>query len=175
MFCDAYRLSRRSKTGAIGLFFVNCGLLIGGYILTHGFSNLTQDLLFKIIGEQIPRQFVTFAAGGLAQLVVTNSAFFVVRFVLAKIIYAIYELGRGIVFSILVLILAAGGLWLAGQYYLDWNAPSEFVQSHRILVFSVLISWTITTWYWGRYIYRGSTRQHVFDYEVGAALVQLSK
>ena len=68
LFCDAYQLSPHSKLGAIGLFAINCGLLFFSYVLTHDFSNFTQDVLYRLIGEQLPKQVVLLVAGWLAQL-----------------------------------------------------------------------------------------------------------
>jgi hypothetical protein len=174
LFCDAYQLSPYSKLGAFGLFLLNCGLLFGSYVFTHELSNLTQDLLYKVIGEQLPKQAVLIAAGWLAQLIVSNSTFFLVRFVLAKLVYAVYELGRDVVFAVLILLFSTVLLWLSGAYYFSGEKIDEFIRLHRILILGFLISWVITSWYWARYIYRSKENKHVFDHEVGAALVQLT-
>ena len=174
LFCDAYQLSPYSRLGAFGLFLLNCGLLFGSYILTHGLSNVTQDLLYKVIGEQLPKEAVLIAAGWFAQLIVSNSIFFIVRFVLTKLIYAAYELGRDVVFASFIFILVAILLWLSGSYYLKGGTIAEFVQAHRVLILVALISWVVTIWFWARYVYRSNDKRHVFDHEIGAALVQLS-
>lgn len=173
LFCDAYQLSPHSKLGAIGLFAINCGLLFFSYVLSHDLSNFTQDALYRLIGEQLPKQVVLLIAGWLAQLLITNSTFFLVRFVLAKLFYAIYELGRDVVFAILVLPLVIGLAWL-GIAYFAHQLPDTFIQDHKLFVLGLLINWIVTSWYWGRYIYRSKERKHVFDHDVGAALVQLT-
>lgn len=174
LFCDAYQLTPHSKLWASALFLLNCGLLLGSYVLTHDISNFTQDILYRLIGEQLPKQAVMLAAGWLAQLVITNSAFFLVRFVLAKFMYVIYELGRDVVFSILILTIITGSTWLCLMYYSGGVGATIFVQTHRLFVIGLIVIWTIVSWYWARYIYGGRGRKHVFDHEVGAALIQLS-
>lgn len=107
------------------------------------------------------------------QLFVANVSFWALRFLLEKIVFAIYELGRDIVFSILVLSVLAASSFIAVEYLLKHADINDFIQSHKIAVVLSLAAWTVTTWFWARYIFRRASNRSVFDHDVGAALVQL--
>jgi len=58
-------------------------------------------------------------------------------------------------------------------YFYDHMPFDGFIQHNTVLLASILASFTITVWFWARYIYRNSRFHKVFDHDVGAALARL--
>jgi hypothetical protein len=144
-------------------------------VLTKQIMETVQDLIFGTIEDQFKRKIATTLGQWSIQLLMSNSSFFMVRFILAKFAYAAFELGRDAVFSILLTLLTASALACGALYYHADALMIEFLREYRLLVSFTLSIWTLTIWYWGRYVFRSNSNQTVFDHEIGAVLVTLKR
>lgn len=147
-------------------------LFIGSYYLTKTLESSIHKVVADLFEDTI-KQEIGFQFGkALTGLFISNSAFFLFRFVLAKALYAAYELGRDRCFAILIVLFiglsAAAGL-LHFQYP---DATGQLLFLRKIVFGGALAMWIALIWFWRRYVFRGRERKIVFDHEVGAALVR---
>jgi hypothetical protein len=172
-FCEVWRLIPFSRFSSAILFLICCLLLFISYVLTKHVTEYAQDLVFGTIEDRFKRKMVLTLGGWAIQLLVSNSSFFLFRVVLAGIVYAIYQLGRDLVFSLLLLLLSAAISFCCFEYYQGKETIDLFFYAHRLEAVGTFSLLTLILWYWRRYVFKNKNNHSVFDHDVGAALVQL--
>ena len=173
--CDLWEAIPETKFGAVILFGIYALLLFISYVITKNVTETFKDLLFETIEDSAKRIVVVTLAQWAIQLVITNSSFFLVRYLLAGVAYAAFELGRDAVFSILLTLLCGSIIVVGYLLYSEAEPLMEFIDNHRFLFLELISAWAVTLWYWQRYIIRGRNNRTVFDHEIGAVLVRLRR
>ena len=175
LFCEVWRLLPYSRYTSIVLFAICCILLFISYVLTRHVAEYAQELVLGTIEDRLKRKVAITLGGWAIQLFVSNSVFFLFRGVLAALVYVIYQLGRDAVFALILLFLTAAVGTCAFEYYTDSSALNQFFNLHRVELILAFFLWTLSIWYWRRYLFRNRNNYSIFDHDVGAALVRLKR
>lgn len=169
-FCDVVALARQSWSFAALLLAAAIALLFVAHLSANQVAEATNKIVQVMVSKYVSGVAAEWAYVGLLHWLLANGAFFLFRFLSYYVLYAMYELGRDIVFALLVLMaILASVVLLAGLYAgpkPGWGSP-ERVASLELACVSAL------AWYWSRYISPNNPNRKVFDHEIGEALVRL--
>lgn len=173
--CDALGLVKHCRFCAINMFLLSGILLFLSYEVSHEFGDVIRYAVHNVLEDAIPRQILTLITSWLTQIIISNTYFFIFRYIISRLLYALYELGNALVYSLLRLIVIGTTGAVTTLYFLKGGAVEEFIRSQKLLTASVLISWSIMAWYWARYVHRKGVNRKIFDHDVGAALTEFQR
>jgi len=167
--CDVASLAKQNKLLAVGLAAIAGLLLLGAHLTAAQLESHTFDLVYAAIKAYLSKKATGIVYQGVLHWLLANGAFYVFRICAFLVLYAAYELGRDVVFSLALLLAIALIAALAiGHYYVDgsgaWNGH---VAGWTLLLAAFL------GWFRFRYMSARNSRHKSFDFDVGAALVRL--
>jgi hypothetical protein len=146
------------------------GLLVLAHLSASQIAESTSKIVQVMVSKYVSGVATEWAYVGLLHWLLANGAFFLFRFLSYYVLYAMYELGRDVVFALLVLLAILASLVLLAGWYAGpkpgWGSL-EKVASLELACVSAL------AWYWSRYISPTNPNRKVFDHEIGEALVRL--
>jgi hypothetical protein len=168
--CDVYSLARQNKPLALGLAAAAVALLLYAHLTAAQLESHTFDLVYSAIKAYLSKKATGIVYQGILHWALSNGAFFVFRFCAYLVVYAAYDLGRNVVFSLSLLmgITLITGLTL-GQYLFGGGAWSGHIAGWALLFAA------FSGWFWFRYMSTGNDQHRSFDFDVGEALVRLRR
>jgi hypothetical protein len=172
--CESLNLISHCWFCALNVFCVAVLLLFFSYEATQLLDTVLRDAIGTIILDSVPQMIASLAAKWIAQLIISNAAFVVFRALLVSFLYVAYELGRTVIYALLLTFLFLAVASLLVLYLLHPQQVDAFLRAHQILLATCIAMFTISCWYWSRYIHRRSRFHKVFDHDVGAALARFS-
>ena len=170
--CDAIALRRRSKACSACLLIFSGLLLFGCYLLTQQLDNVIEEAVKSAVTNRLLRAVGGVAAKCLVDLFLSNCAFTIFRAMLRGVLNGLHELGRDLVYALLILkllLVITLAAWLGS---VNSGSLRDLAVGNPGLATTLISIATVSTWYWARYI---STRRvrHVFDHDIGAAMARL--
>jgi hypothetical protein len=166
--CDLVSLVAQNKLLAAILAGIVVCLLLSAHVAASYFDAHTFDLIYSIIKAYLSRTATSVIYQGVLHWALANGVFFAFRFGAYLILYAAYELGRGVVFALVLLAAIAVFVALVLGMLLDASGALNGQLAGSALLLAAIIGW-----FWFRYMSPRSDSHRSFDFDVGAALVRL--
>lgn len=116
--CDVAALARQNKLLAAMLAGIVVLLLLSAHLTAAQLETHTFDLVYAAIKAYLSKKATGIVYQGILYWLLSNGAFYVFRFCAFLALYAAYELGRDIVFSLSLLL---GIALIAGLALVYWS------------------------------------------------------